>query len=127
MLFCIKKNRGCVTYATIPDDYRLSIDRNCLQCKRIPDEERDPPARVGRDAQPLGAGQPHGLYSKEFFYHNVQEILRANPDARYDIVCSDIENFGSMNDRYGQAWCDRFLRSIAGRLVRRRDAPDAAA
>ncbi len=57
-----------------------------------------------------------GLYSKEFFYHNVEEVLRANPDTSYDIVCSDVENFRSMNDRYGQAWCDSFLRSLAGTI-----------
>ena len=30
-----KKNRGCTKYKTIPDDYRLSIDRSCLCFKRI--------------------------------------------------------------------------------------------
>lgn len=29
-----KKNRGCTKYLTIPDDYRLSIDRECLRFKR---------------------------------------------------------------------------------------------
>ena len=29
-----KKNRGCTKYKTIPDDYRLSIDRSCLSFKR---------------------------------------------------------------------------------------------
>ena len=30
-----KKNRGCTKYITIPDDYRLSIDRNSIQFKSI--------------------------------------------------------------------------------------------
>lgn len=30
-----KKNRGCTKYKTIPDDYRLAIDRDCLRFKRI--------------------------------------------------------------------------------------------
>ena len=30
-----RKNRGCTKYKTIPDDYRLSIDRSCLRFKRI--------------------------------------------------------------------------------------------
>ncbi len=30
-----KKNRGCTKYKAIPDNYRLSIDRDCLQFKRI--------------------------------------------------------------------------------------------
>ena len=29
-----KKNRGCTKYRTVPDDYRLSIDRSCLYFKR---------------------------------------------------------------------------------------------
>ena len=29
-----KKNRGCTKYKTIPTDYRLSIDRECLRFKR---------------------------------------------------------------------------------------------
>ena len=30
-----RKNRGCTKYQTIPDDYRLSIDRECFRFKRI--------------------------------------------------------------------------------------------
>ena len=30
-----KKNRGCTKYKSIPTDYRLSIDRECLRFKRI--------------------------------------------------------------------------------------------
>ena len=29
-----KKNRGCTKYKTVPNDYRLSIDRRCLYFKR---------------------------------------------------------------------------------------------
>lgn len=29
-----KKNRGCTKYVTLPSDYRLSIDRDCLRFKR---------------------------------------------------------------------------------------------
>ncbi len=29
-----KKSRGCTKYKTVPDDYRLSIDRSCLYFKR---------------------------------------------------------------------------------------------
>lgn len=30
-----KKNRGCTKYVTIPDDYRLSIDRECVSFRKI--------------------------------------------------------------------------------------------
>ena len=58
-----------------------------------------------------------GLYSKEFFYLNVENLLHSDPEAHYDMVCSDIEDFRTMNERYGQNWCDRFLRTVAQRLM----------
>lgn len=30
-----KKNRGCTKYVTLPDDYRLAIDRDCISFKKI--------------------------------------------------------------------------------------------
>lgn len=30
-----KKNRGCTKFVTLPDDYRLSIDRSCISFKKI--------------------------------------------------------------------------------------------
>lgn len=30
-----KKNRGCTKYKTLPNDYRLSIDRDCFRFKRL--------------------------------------------------------------------------------------------
>ncbi len=30
-----KKTKGCAAYITIPDDYRLSIDRECFSFKKI--------------------------------------------------------------------------------------------
>lgn len=30
-----KKNRGCTKYVTLPNDYRLSIDRDCITFKKI--------------------------------------------------------------------------------------------
>ena len=53
------------------------------------------------------------LYSKEFFYQNVEEVLAAYPDRQYDIVCSDVMNFRALNEHYGQARCDAFLSNLA--------------
>ena len=58
-----------------------------------------------------------GLYSKEFFSHNAGVVLQSNPDAAYDIICSDVNNFRTMNERYGRDRCDRFLRSLAETLL----------
>lgn len=56
------------------------------------------------------------LYSKEFFFHNAGIVLQTDPDSRYDIVCCDVEDFRTMNDRYGREQCDRFLHDLAGWL-----------
>lgn len=58
-----------------------------------------------------------GLYSKEFFYRAVRDIFDRNPDTDYDIVCSDIDNFKSLNDRYGEQHCDALLRDLADYLM----------
>lgn len=53
-----------------------------------------------------------GLYSKEFFFQRVGEILLQNPDKKYDIICSDIESFKIINDAYGVQTADRLLCEI---------------
>lgn len=54
-----------------------------------------------------------GLYSKEFFYQRVKELLMNNPDREYDIICSDIDNFKLINDIFGIPAGDRLLCSVA--------------
>lgn len=49
-----------------------------------------------------------GLYTKEFFYQKVREVLDHNPDKSYDILCSDIENFKLVNDIFGIPAGDTF-------------------
>lgn len=55
-----------------------------------------------------------GLYSKEFFYQKMREVLAQHPDRAYDIICSDVENFKLVNDIFGMPEGDRLLRGIAG-------------
>lgn len=54
-----------------------------------------------------------GVYSKEFFYQQVKDILLRNPDKQYDILCSDIENFKLINDVFGVPTGDRLLKGVA--------------
>ncbi len=54
-----------------------------------------------------------GLYSKEFFYQRVKDILVQHPDKDYDIVCSDIENFKLVNDIFGMPAGNRLLCGVA--------------
>lgn len=54
-----------------------------------------------------------GLYSKEFFFQRVKEILQENPEKQYDIICSDIVNFKLINDVFGTQTGDELLRMVA--------------
>ncbi|MCB6200471.1 EAL domain-containing response regulator [Extibacter muris] len=54
-----------------------------------------------------------GLYSKEYFYEKAKEVLAQNPDKRYDLICSDIENFKLINDIFGIPTADKLLCGIA--------------
>ncbi|WMI79831.1 EAL domain-containing protein [Anaerotignum sp. MB30-C6] len=57
-----------------------------------------------------------GLYSKEYFYRLVEEILHNNPDKKYDIICADIERFKLVNELYGTKEGDALLRYVANML-----------
>lgn len=54
-----------------------------------------------------------GLYSKEFFYQKVREVLTNNPEKEYDILCSDVVNFKLINDIFGSQTGDQLLRTLA--------------
>lgn len=55
-----------------------------------------------------------GVYSKEFFYQKAKEIIEQNPEIRFDIVCSNVENFKLFNDLFGTSAGDRLLCEMAG-------------
>ena len=57
-----------------------------------------------------------GLYNKEFFYRAVEEAL-VSVEGEFDMVATDIENFKSLTERYGEAQCDILLHELAQRLV----------
>lgn len=54
-----------------------------------------------------------GVYTREFFYHYAEKKLAENPDEKYDIICSNIENFKVINSKYGMPAGDQLLRYIA--------------
>lgn len=57
-----------------------------------------------------------GLYSREFFYQKVRELLREKPDEEYTMFSINIENFKLLNDALGVEACDILLRQIAATI-----------
>lgn len=62
-----------------------------------------------------------GLYSKDFFYRKANELISENPNKKYSIICTNIENFKLYNDIFGLKKGDELLRNIADNI--RKHAP----
>lgn len=58
-----------------------------------------------------------GLYTKDFFYQHVEEILDQNSNEDYMLVVSDLENFKMVNEKYGIKTGDDVLRIIANNMM----------
>lgn len=54
-----------------------------------------------------------GLYSKEYFYCLVEEILLNHPNKKYDIICADIERFKLVNELCGIKEGDSLLKYVS--------------
>jgi diguanylate cyclase (GGDEF)-like protein len=59
-----------------------------------------------------------GLYSKEGFCRQMDEILQSAPNGLYDVIALDIEHFKLFNDTYGVDEGDKLLKCIAQNLSR---------
>lgn len=53
------------------------------------------------------------FYTKEFFYRTVKQELTDHPEQKFDIVCSNIENFKFINERYGIKQGNLLLKFLA--------------
>lgn len=58
-----------------------------------------------------------GLYNRAFFYRYAAQFDTFHPDTETDAVVLDINHFHVLNDRYGSAYGDKVLRSIADTLL----------
>ena len=58
-----------------------------------------------------------GLYNREFFYSYANQYDSHHPDIETDAIILDINNFSSINERYGKAYADDVLCKIA-KIVR---------
>ncbi|MCR4639628.1 bifunctional diguanylate cyclase/phosphodiesterase [Ruminococcus sp.] len=54
-----------------------------------------------------------GLYTREYLYQRIFEIISANPDKKYRIVYVDVKNFKVVNDIFGTKFGDNAIIHIA--------------
>ncbi len=64
-----------------------------------------------------------GIYTKDYFYQQVQERLQENPDKNYCLICSNIENFKLFNDLYGTEAGNELLKEVAD-IIRKKIGTD---
>lgn len=54
-----------------------------------------------------------GLLSKDYFCMMAEELLEANPDTEYSVLCTDIDNFKLYNDVFGFEAGNDLLKNLA--------------
>ncbi len=59
-----------------------------------------------------------GLYNREYFYEQVEQTVRQNPDTKYYLMCTNISGFKIYNELFGEASGDDVLLTQA-ELLRR--------
>lgn len=64
-----------------------------------------------------------GLYTQQAFYHQARKTLNNNPNVRYDLLMSDIENFKRINQMYGEETGDKLLKHT-GEFLKQAQSPD---
>ncbi len=57
-----------------------------------------------------------GLYTRDYFYDQCEQLIKANPDKRYVMICSDIANFKIVNELFGENAGDNLLIHFAEML-----------
>lgn len=62
-----------------------------------------------------------GLYTKEFFTRYVQQTLTSHSEKKFSIICSQIDNFKSINEKYGEKTGDDILVYTAESILKNID------
>lgn len=72
--------------------------------------------KLKENAKVYEIDQLTGLYTKEYFYKAATQFLIEHPDEKYDMIYIDIENFRSVNEKYGIKVGDELLKYVAVRI-----------
>ena len=59
-----------------------------------------------------------GLYTKEYFFLRVEDILKQDPEGKYSIISTNIENFKVFNEVNGSKKGDEILTDIASFILK---------
>ena len=54
-----------------------------------------------------------GLLNRDYFLDCAQKLKDRYPEKRFDLFCTNIENFRIVNEKYGVSTGDRFLKEVA--------------
>jgi len=57
-----------------------------------------------------------GVYNRNTFYRLAKEMIKKDPEAKYDLILSDIESFKMINVRYGEEKGDELLAFVGNYL-----------
>ena len=110
----IVDNKECyyrMTFSRIESNDRKYIGSYFMIIDTSEENNREKLERFRSTHDPLT-----GLYNKNYFYEKVADMLEANPDEKYFIVCCDIGKFKLINEFNGIAVGDKILKSIAQEL-----------
>ena len=64
-------------------------------------DQTDEVERVQNEQYKANHDSLTGLYNREYFYMQAEQMLKEHPDTEYIIACSDIRDFKIVNDVYG--------------------------
>ena len=57
-----------------------------------------------------------GLYTRQAFYHHAELMLKQNPDKKYTLIISDIDEFKMVNEKYGEDMGNAVIKAGADSL-----------
>lgn len=97
------------------DEYKRILDENgsYLGCFFILHDRTDEYYRIEQEKYRATHDPLTGVFNKEYFYEKAAEMLQANPDKEFCVVCTDIKNFKLINDLFGMEKGDAILKKAA--------------
>ncbi|MGN0368464.1 MAG: EAL domain-containing protein, partial [Wujia sp.] len=103
-----EKHTYSAVYRQIFDDEGLWIG-----CYFVMHDETESDRQIEEEQYRIRYDILTGLYTKDYFYVQVEKLLKENPNESYCIMCADIENFKMINDVFGIEKGDAVIKKCA--------------